>query len=333
MGGAPQQAQGGAGREGGAEGPDHHQARLSKSKFGGSWWADRWIKMLESFGHSKRLPRGRYYARTGRVFDFRVAPCEVTAKVQGSRPQPYSVRIEVAALDDRAWERVIEAMASRAVFAAKLLSGEMPQNIGEVFAAASVSLFPKMARDLRVGCSCPDSANLCKHAVAVHYILADAFDADPFILMYLRGRSREEVIDALTRTRARLVTGDSADSVGSGSGTGDEDEDETEGRPSPEPALFFDLQCSLEDLRFEMRRPPVPHAVLSTLGPPPAHNAAQAESALAACYSLVTQQAVDLAYGRESEFRPEPVPVEPAPVSRAPSILSTQPSLRPVREE
>lgn len=290
--------------------------------------------MLESFGHSKRLPRGRYYARTGRVFDFRVAPCEVTAKVQGSRPQPYSVRVEVAALDDRAWERVIEAMASRAVFAAKLLSGEMPQNIGEVFAAASVSLFPKMARDLRVGCSCPDSANLCKHAVAVHYILADAFDADPFILMYLRGRSREEVIDALTRTRARLVAGEGpgTDNVGAGSGNADEDEDETEGRPSPEPALFFDLQCSLEDLQFEMRRPPVPHGVLAALGPPPAHNAAQAEAALAACYSLVTQQAVDLAYGRESEFRPEPEPVRPPPVSRAPSILSTQPSLRPVRE-
>ncbi|MBI4865629.1 MAG: SWIM zinc finger family protein [Candidatus Wallbacteria bacterium] len=324
---------------GGESTPTDESAEVrAKGRFVGNWWADRWIKMLESLGHSNRLPRGRYYARTGRVFDFRVGPGEVTARVQGSRPQPYSVRIEVAPLDDRAWTRVVEAMAARAMFAAKMLSGEMPQNIGEVFASASVSLFPKLARDIRVNCSCPDSANLCKHAVAVHYILAEAFDQDPFILLHLRGRARDEVIDALTRTRAKLLAAEpSSDAAGQANGAPGAElvAQEEEGPPSSDPFRFYELGHGLEDLTFILEQPPVPHAVLSKLGPPPTHSPAQASAVLASCYGLVSQQALDTAFGRETEPRAE-MPIQvPEPTSsfgKSPAITSSQVSLKSIRE-
>ncbi len=309
-------------------------SRRGRTKFSSNWWADRWIKMLESFGHSNRLPRGRYYARTGRVVDFRVGPGEVSARVKGSRPQPYAVRIAVAPLDDRAWGRVIQAMASQAVFAARLLSGEMPKNIGEVFSSASVSLFPKMARDLKINCSCPDSANLCKHAVAVNYILAEAFDTDPFIILHLRGRSREEVIDALTRRRAQLLSEDPSASTdgraGFKSDAGDDSEEDA-GPPSTSPEEFYDMPEEFDGLTFLLDEPEEPGTALQSLGEPPTHNPSQAISVLESCYQLITQHALEAAFGREPEPPSEsPVPLEPEEESR-PAIVSKQVTLKSSR--
>lgn len=93
----------------------------------------------------------------------------VTAKVQGSRPKPYSVQIRLKPISDPDWDKVTDLMASQAIFAAKLLSGEMPKNIEEAFGTAKVSLFPSSKQELVTECSCPDWANPCKHIAAVYY--------------------------------------------------------------------------------------------------------------------------------------------------------------------
>lgn len=92
-------------------------------------------------------------------------------------------------------------MASKAVFAAILLSGEMPQDIEEAFSEAKVSLFPE-EDDLETDCTCPDWSNPCKHIAAVYYLLAEQFDQDPFLIFKLRGRTKEEIIEALRERRA-----------------------------------------------------------------------------------------------------------------------------------
>lgn len=115
--------------------------------------------------------------------------------MQGSRPRPYRVRIGVKVLDDAAWSRVEEAMAGQAVFLARLLSGEMPREIEEAFAATRLSLFPAASRDLASECSCPDWGNPCKHVAAVYYLLADGFDRDPFLIFAWRGRPRERLLE------------------------------------------------------------------------------------------------------------------------------------------
>jgi uncharacterized Zn finger protein len=97
---------------------------------------------------------------------------------------------------------VLDALAEQAIFAAQLLNGEMPPDVEEVFQVVKVPLFPAQRGDLQTNCSCPDSANPCKHIAAVYYLLGERFDQDPFLLFELRGRSKEQVVAALRERRA-----------------------------------------------------------------------------------------------------------------------------------
>ncbi len=169
---------------------------------GKTWWSQRWIGVLESFNMGARLGRGRSYARRGQVMSIDVQEGLVTAKVQGSRPKPYQIKIALKPLSQKDWNKVTEAMAEQAIFVAKLLAGEMPQNIEEAFEAAKVPLFPKSSRELETDCSCPDWANPCKHIAAVYYLLAEQFDDDPFLIFKLRGKSKEQLINELREKRA-----------------------------------------------------------------------------------------------------------------------------------
>ncbi|MCL5996210.1 MAG: SWIM zinc finger family protein [Chloroflexi bacterium] len=180
---------------------DGIKAKSQRGAIGETWWSKRWVEVLESFNIGARLGRGRSYARRGQVISIDVAPGVVKAQVQGSQVRPYKIDIRLATLPDGEWERVIDAMAARAIFAAKLLAGEMPTDIEAAFKDARVSLFPARESDLKTDCSCPDWSNPCKHIAAVYYILAEQFDADPFLIFKLRGRTKEQIIAALRARR------------------------------------------------------------------------------------------------------------------------------------
>src|SRR5262249_48073862 len=155
------------------------------------------LHTLESFGMGSRIARGRAYARQGQVVSIDVKPGVVHAKVQGSVREPYKITIHLQPLSKTDWDKVTSAMAEQAMFAAKLLAGEMPSTIEEAFALVQISLFPTSGEDLRTQCSCPDWANPCKHISAVYCILAEQFDEDPFLLFTLRGCTKEEIIATL----------------------------------------------------------------------------------------------------------------------------------------
>ena len=178
------------------------RARSKRGAIGEQWWSRRFIEVLESFGLHGRLARGRSYARQGQVLGLEISAGYVTARVQGSRPAPYKVRLQVLPLTTAQWRTVQAALASRALFRAKLLAGEMPHEIEEVFADCGTPLFPRTARDLEMSCSCPDWGVPCKHLAAVCYVLAEAFDDDPFGILALRGRNREALLAALRRAPA-----------------------------------------------------------------------------------------------------------------------------------
>jgi len=183
---------------------DGIKAKSKRGKFVESWWAGRWIKALKPLMDSGRLNRGRSYARRGQVMEIDVEPGHISARVQGSRRTPYKVNIKLQPLSDRQWDKVFDALAEQAIFAAQLLNGEMPADIEQVFDAVQVPLFPASRGDLATNCSCPDWANPCKHIAAVYYLMGERFDEDPFLLFELRGRSKDEVIAAL---RERRVVG------------------------------------------------------------------------------------------------------------------------------
>jgi uncharacterized Zn finger protein len=175
------------------------KAKTSRGSIGQKWWSRRFIDVLESFGLQTRLTRGRSYARSGQVLSLDIGTGHVTSLVQGSRVKPYAVRLTVDPLTKPQWHRVEQALASRAVFRARLLAGEMPAEIEEVFADCGTPLFPKTASDLAMTCTCPDWEVPCKHIAAVCYVLAEAFDADPFWILAWRGKGRADLLAAVRR--------------------------------------------------------------------------------------------------------------------------------------
>ena len=178
------------------------KARSKRGAIGEQWWSRRFISVLESYGMSGRLARGRSYARAGQVLDFALSQGKVTARVQGSRVRPYQVRIGVLPLTTAQWRRVQDRLASQALFRATLLAGEMPHEIEEAFAECGTPLFPRSAADLDMHCSCPDWGVPCKHLAAVCYVLAEEFDRDPFGMLAWRGKARDELLAALRRIQA-----------------------------------------------------------------------------------------------------------------------------------
>jgi uncharacterized Zn finger protein len=167
------------------------------------WWSQRWLDLLDSYRFKKRLERGRNYARQGNILSIKFEGSQVLARVQGTDPEPYKVSLYLEKFDDEQWGYVVETMSQKAIYAAKLLAGEMPQNLEEVFTTNGLSLFPFTLSEVKSRCSCPDKANPCKHIAAVYYQLGDRFSEDPFVLFQLRGRTKDEVLTSLRELRSR----------------------------------------------------------------------------------------------------------------------------------
>jgi uncharacterized Zn finger protein len=183
-------------------------SRRRRRGFGLTWWGEAWVTALEERARldPNRLPRGRSYARGGTVGELTIAPGEVRAAVQGRRVRPYQVRVRVRVLEATEWDRVLDAIAAQLGHAAALLDGELLPEVADDVRSAGTDLLPGPG-ELQPRCSCPDWADPCKHAAAVCYLVAGALDADPFSLLLLRGRRRDEVLAALrARRRSAKVT-------------------------------------------------------------------------------------------------------------------------------
>ncbi|MEU0794404.1 SWIM zinc finger family protein [Amycolatopsis sp. NPDC005961] len=174
-----------------------------RRNFGRTWWGRAWVDALEQRAKldPNRLPRGRTYARKGTVSELHFGAGEMTARVRGSRPQPYKVTITMRTFTDGEWDTLLGVVGTQLGHAAALLDGELPAALTEQAREAGADLLPGPG-DLRPRCSCPDSANPCKHVAAVYYLVADEVDRDPFTLFLLRGRPRADVLAELRSRRA-----------------------------------------------------------------------------------------------------------------------------------
>lgn len=170
------------------------KARSTRGAIGQTWWSERFVDVLEHIGLGNRLERGRNYARKGQVISLDVDAGLVSALVQGSRSRPYRVRIGIRAFGKAEWAKLEAELVGSVWYMAKLLAGEMPEDIEDVFAVAGLSLFPAAAEELSMDCSCPDYQVPCKHIAAAFYLLAEAFDENPFTILAWRGRDREDLL-------------------------------------------------------------------------------------------------------------------------------------------
>jgi uncharacterized Zn finger protein len=224
----------------------------------GGWWSQRFIALLESFGLGSRLERGRDYARSGQVLELEIEPGIALAKVQGSRYTPYRVRVRGKPLSDHQWHRAERALAAQALPLAQLLAGRMPPDIEELLAACKLTLFPASYEALKASCECADAETPCKHIAAVCYLLAERFDADPFLIFAWRGRPPDELLDGLRRRRGRPRSRPKS-STDAGSLTA----------PAIEPASFWSSASELAELQVSPLAGEAPDALLRRLGPAP----------------------------------------------------------------
>ncbi|HET6762118.1 MAG TPA: SWIM zinc finger family protein, partial [Longimicrobiaceae bacterium] len=270
--------------------PDGVRARSQQGPIGESWWSRRFLDALAQVADTSRLGRGRSYARSGQVMRPLVQPGLVTALVQGSRPTPYEVRITLRPFTDAEWERAEGELAAQALFLAALLAGEMPRDVEQAFAAVGLSLFPASPAELASSCTCPDHANPCKHTAAVYYILAEAFDADPFLVLAWRGRPRETLLERLRELRAAAIAAEDA------AAPADVPAQDVEPAPSGDPVAeaprtggFWTAGPELFGFRYAPAAPAVPDAVIRQLGPlPEAAGGSAVAGALTTAYGIFT---------------------------------------------
>lgn len=273
------------------------------------WWVQAWLDLLARYRFKKRLERARDYARQGNVLSIDFQGAKVIARVRGKEQPEYSVSLWLDVFSDEEWQFVIETMAERAIFSAKLLAGEMPATIEEVFTANGLSLFPFTLAEVHSQCSCPDKANPCKHIGAVYYLLGDRFSDDPFVLFQLRGRGKDEIIAALRQLRSQ----DSLEEAGQSTASNFGHPHSANPLESPlDLQRFWQYRDPLEPALVIVLPPPTRETILDMLGPLPLTSELAGNIAIAAgmsqtvldylktVYESVSQQAVMTAMQRDS---------------------------------
>jgi uncharacterized Zn finger protein len=174
--------------------PPQRRAR----RFARSWWGNAWLTALEQDAlDAEQLRKGRRYAYAGHVGTTTVSPGRIAAAVHdGDADTPYRTVVHVERLGDAEWARFLDRVAARAGYVAALLDRDMPHELVEAAADAGVPLLPGMG-DLNPECECPGWEHPCKHAAALCHQVSWLLDADPFVLLLMRGRGERELLAEL----------------------------------------------------------------------------------------------------------------------------------------
>ena len=219
---------------------------------------------------------------------------QLSSRARGRSPT--ASLIDVKPISKPKWKSIASSMAARAVFVSKLLAGEMPADVEDVFSRSSVTLFPGK-REIRTDCSCPDHANPCKHVAAVDYILAEEFDREPFMMFLLRGETRDDLMASLRDGRRLAAVGE-----GAGASRGSAKAADVPA-PAPPPledsvAVFWIEQKPLGGIVVAPRRPQVDAAVIKRLGEPPFWREPEDfTEVMEQVYGAVTSKAMKVAFG------------------------------------
>lgn len=165
-----------------------------------TFWGQAWCRNLERYSdYSNRLPRGRSYLTGGHVIDLKIQPGKITALVQGTRL--YTVNIAVSPLDPARWVCLKKASAGRIQTVIALLRGQLGDDLLNLVCTPDQGLFPA-PREIKLDCSCPDWAGLCKHLAAVLYGVAVRLDHHPELLFALRSVDHLELVTSVTTVLA-----------------------------------------------------------------------------------------------------------------------------------
>ncbi len=272
------------------------------------WAAQRWLRIVEAAASGEILKESlTAYAEAGQTRRIAYLPGRIEAAVQGRADRAYTTMLRVVPFSPEHWDRVVEGLSEGAVYAAKLLAGEMPSNIEDVFAPLGLRLFPMDASDVSVSCSCVDfrdkeAANAkaegepkpefwCKHIVCVAYLFAERLSVEPFLMFALRGVEGQDMLDRLRQRRAVTGAALGATPVYKQRVPGVSDRE-----PKPFEAdldHFWHAGVDLTQIDMPIEPPAVSHPLLRRLGPSPFLAAAfPLVGLLASCYEAISEDAL-----------------------------------------
>ncbi|GAA3244151.1 hypothetical protein ACFO1B_31800 [Dactylosporangium siamense] len=169
-------------------------------------WSHQFIAMLESLRMGTTFSVGRRYARAGNVRSLTISSSVVTALVLDEDGETYRSRIGTKAFTAADWARIERALSQEARYAAKLLAGQLPQDLDRMLESYGLSLFPQSLADLVMDCDCPGWQKPCRHLTAACYVLAEEFDNDPFQILAWRGKGRDELLEQLRGHRVSALS-------------------------------------------------------------------------------------------------------------------------------
>lgn len=307
----------------------------STGRYPDSWPAQRWMRLVEQAAPGEALVEGLGYATAGQTRRFGFDTGRIAGAVQGTSPAAYEVMLTLQPFTHDQTEKVIASMIDQAVYAAKLLAGELPANIEDVFAPLGLKLFPIDPSEVVPTCSCRTRrmtayhghqppplpppvptepaapvSPWCKHVCCIAYLAAERFTTDPFLIFTLRGLPREELLERLRQRRAAAGSGTGGAMVYSATVPGVSDK---EALPLEEciPS-FWDSGPGLDHVDMPIEPPEVSHPLLRRLGPSPFGGPGRFPlvGLLATCYEVISEAAIK----GEGEEKPAPVDMD-QPVS------------------
>ena len=188
-----------------------HPVVLEGRKIAQSFWAKAWCDNLERYSDfENRLPRGRTYVRNGSVVDLQIARGSLRALVSGS--DIYEVKIDIALAAPERWKWICRDCAGSIGSLVELLKGKLSKNVMERVCRENDGLFPA-PRDIKMSCTCPDWAGMCKHVAATLYGAGARLDSAPELLFTLRGVDSAELIASASADSALSQTGASSERI------------------------------------------------------------------------------------------------------------------------
>lgn len=243
------------------------------------------------------------YARAGQTKRISFIPCKVDAQIQGRADRPYVTQIAFESFSHETWDKVVDAMADGALYAAKLLAGELPPNIEDVFAPLGIKLFPVEPCEVKHACGCADwrqdngrdptqltSGRWCKHVCCAAYLLAQKLASEPFMIFQMRGLEGHELLERLRQRRVAAGAGLGFMPVYAQRVAGVADMEQVPLERAVE--QFWDPAPTMEQMDLALTAPPVSHPLLRRLGQSPFIGAQfPLVGLLASCYDTISQEA------------------------------------------
>lgn len=264
------------------------------------WAGQRWMRVVELAAPGAAMVDGLTYARDGQAKKFLLGPGRAEGHIQGRESRPYLTTLTLTRIADEDWTRVIGAMADGAMYSAKLLAGELPANIEDLFGPLGLRLFPAEPADIVASCTCAEfnaskgevgGPRWCKHTTSVAYLLGQRLANEPFLMFSLRGLEGTELLERLREKRsiAAGVTGARVPVY----------QQHIPGLVElgiapleSSLANFWESGPGLADLDIPLSKPEVAHPLLRRLGPSPLAGKFPIVGLLASCYDVISEDAL-----------------------------------------